>query len=280
MDTLKEILSYLKIFFIVILIFFMFSLIFEHKQNDNFLQEIKNNTSIHSLESNDPDKEMFKNELEYYLKKQSILDSVRNNLTVNQVDKLIRNLSTSNISFNVPKQIYIGDEHPVILLASYGLTKIDLEKSLDSILGKKNQDKIETLSIRSSVLIEAHLTGEHFSITSGSPIRQPLSEFNATKWEWIVEPRLKGNKVLTLTINAVLNSNGKEIPFTLQSFNKKIQVKVKNRFLYWIKTNETLILGLLTLITTFLAVYYGYYLGKNSLKNKKKKHKNDTKNKK
>lgn len=224
---------------------------------------------------------LFQKENAFPLSQELLLyDSLRNSLTTTQIDKLIQSLGYANISFNVPQELFLDEEEPLALVASNGLTRKILENRLDSILGKRNIDKIESHEIKASALIEAQLTGESFSVTSGSPVRQPLSGFNITKWEWIVEPKEKGDKFLTLTVNAILNHNGKEIPYTIETFNKKIKVKVKNRFWYWIKTNETLILGVASLIVTLLAAYLGYYLGKKSSNKEKEISENNLLNKK
>ncbi len=191
----------------------------------------------------------------------------------------------SNIVFNHPKELFLNEEHSITLLVSNDLSRYKLNKNidsnirnkptlnkhLDSILGKKYTDIIEEHRIKSSTLLEAQLTGQSFAVTSGNPVRQPITGHDFTMWTWTVEPKVKGDKMLTLTINAVFDSNGNKIPYTIRTFNKEINVKVRNKFSYWLKKNENLVIGFSTAIVTLLAVYFSFYLGKKSSEKKKRK---------
>ncbi len=182
----------------------------------------------------------------------------------NEIVKVSDSLGYSQIAFNTPSQMILEEENPITLLVANFLTQEELAIQLDSILGKSNLDSLETHRIKSTAFLEAHLTGQNFSVISGSPIRQPIFDYDVTKWEWIVEPKTIGIKYLVLTINIILDVKGKESPYTIQTFKKEINVKVKNKVWHFYKNNESLILAIFGIIFSFLAVYFGFWLGKKA----------------
>lgn len=192
--------------------------------------------------------------------------SVQKNDSAFNLDREISELDESNMGFNAPKQLLLYEEHPVVLLVSNGLSKQKLEQEIKLILGPRNLDSIEVHRIKTNTLIESKLTGTDFSIEYGSPDRQPISEKTFTTWEWTIKPEMPGNKTLTLSINIILNVNGKEEKFNIETFRKQINVKVENSFWYWVKENETIILAILGFIFAIFTTYFSYFLGQKSAK--------------
>jgi hypothetical protein len=194
-----------------------------------------------------------------YLENQSIdLDN-----GYEKIESITDSLQYSQIAFNSPSQMVLNEETYVILLASNYLTEKTLESKLDSIFDRQNNtDSIETHQIRSTALLEAQLTGQNFSVESGSPVRQPVFDYDVTRWDWIVQPKQEGIKFLVLTINVILDLNGKQTPFTIGTFRKEIKVTVENKFEKFYESNQTLIIWFLSTGFTFGSVYFGFWLDK------------------
>jgi len=230
-----------------------------------FYASMEKTSATSSIEFDHFTSEYVKNDIKYleFISNTAIIqDSLNRNYS--SLDKLLEKLDYSNISFNSPDELFLNEEHPVILLVSNKLTKDDLFNKLDSILDNSVTDSLEFHKIKSSAILEAQLTGQSFSVTSGSPVRQPISDFDVTKWEWIIQPIVEGDKHLVLTVNAILNINGTETPYTIQTFRKKIKVNVKNKLWFNYKKNEDLYLTIFGIIGALLVAYFSYRLGKRT----------------
>ena len=84
----------------------------------------------------------------------------------------------------------------------------------------------EGTTIKVSPLMEARLSGLHFTIEANTPERQPVSNVAPTEWSWDVGPTETGNQELHLTLTAILSVGGHNQPRTIRTFDKVLKVHV------------------------------------------------------
>ncbi len=212
-------------------------------------------------------KEYLRNDIKYLeqLSKEVIIkDSLNRPGDYINVDMLLGRLKYSNIIYNPPDKLYLRQDYPLSLLISRGLSKIELFSRLDSILGNSKIAPLRFEKIKSSAMLEVKLTGQSFSISSGSPEIQSISSVDVTRWKWIIKPMEVGDKHLMLSINAILNIDGKEQSHSIETFNTKIEVSVKDKFWYYVIKYQNYLIGIGTLLSGLICVYFGFWLNRNS----------------
>lgn len=135
------------------------------------------------------------------------------------VDTVIDSLRVGDIAFSTPESVRLNETTSVVLLLS-------LQKHAES-LARVLEGRVETAEgIKISPEMEAVLVGDGFKITPVTPTKQVVGSFNTTRWEWKITPNTKGNQELHLSLNARVQVEGKDSPYVVQTFTKRILVEV------------------------------------------------------
>ena len=123
-----------------------------------------------------------------------------------EIDDELRRLVPASIAFNAPTTMRLDHTAHIQLLLSPAASIPELKKKITAI-GER-----EGTTIKVSPLMEARLSGLHFTIEANTPERQPVSNVAPTEWSWDVEPTETGNQELHLTLTAILSVGGHNQP--------------------------------------------------------------------
>jgi hypothetical protein len=136
------------------------------------------------------------------------------------IDRLLSKMAWGNIAFNSPKTMGYGETTGIQLLLSRSRTTQALA---DLIVEPGDRERYTILT---SDQIEAHLIGDGFEIKSITAETQVLDKQGVTEWKWDVRPKWLGKQRLHLSLDAKLDSNGKDISHTMRTFYQPIDVKI------------------------------------------------------
>ena len=125
-----------------------------------------------------------------------------------------------NIVFNTPDTMQFGETRGIQLLLSPKLTIQELEKQLEESGGVRQR------RIRISRVMEANLTGRDFKIDPITVALQLVNPDGVTEWRWEVTALDAGRHNLYLSMNAILEIDGKELPHTIQTLYEVIEVQI------------------------------------------------------
>ena len=135
------------------------------------------------------------------------------------VDDILAKLKTGNIAFNSPKEMKVEESEVVELILSLKETTASLAKQLSGT-------NIETAEgIKLAPRMEATLTGTNFNIKEMTPSEQAISGSQTTKWSWAVTAEKPGMQILHLSLSTRIEIQGKDTPFIVNTFERKIVVK-------------------------------------------------------
>lgn len=137
-----------------------------------------------------------------------------------EIDRILANLPYGNIVFNAPDTMSVNRPQTIQVELSANATVDALRKKITAG-GPLSSDRIMI-----SDQLDVHLTGANFLIQAMTPESQPVGTLTTSHWEWRVTPTQSGAQQLELTVNAVLRIDGVEREFSIQTYNKAIDVKV------------------------------------------------------
>lgn len=137
-----------------------------------------------------------------------------------EIDRILANLPYGNIVFNTPGTMSVNRPQTIQVELSASATVDALRKRITAG-GPLSSDRIMI-----SDQLDVHLTGANFLIQAMTPESQPVGTLTTSHWEWRVTPTQSGKQQLELTVNAVLRIDGVEREFSIQTYDKSIDVKV------------------------------------------------------
>lgn len=140
--------------------------------------------------------------------------------TIGPVDDALAGLKPANIAFNTPSELHLDGQEAVQLLVSREQAIEELQKQIEAA------GKTEGHQITVSDVMIATLTGLDFDIERTSDARQPVASTGVTMWGWSVEPTEPGTRSLHLTLSALINVDGKEETYTVETFDRTWTVVV------------------------------------------------------
>ncbi len=147
------------------------------------------------------------------------------NVDFAEVDRLLQQMPTGNITYNVPPTMVQGEPHQIHLLMSPSQSLEDLKKQLQNRV--QGNESLEGAQIKIAERMQASLTGPDFDIAPGEPQVQPVSSVEPTEWQWTVTPKKAGLLELRLDLYALLIlKDGPPIPRKIRTFDKTIKVRV------------------------------------------------------
>ncbi|EJG0703723.1 hypothetical protein C4G67_RS06115 [Vibrio parahaemolyticus] len=141
-------------------------------------------------------------------------------LALNEVDRLLKKFDFGSIAFNVPSSMKLSELKEINLLLSHSKSVQSLVDTIN-IEGKKYGSEIK-LSNR----MQATLKGSGFEVTELSPRIQAVSSDVTSKWKWEVKAKEAGVLNLHFNLSALITLDGASTPIVVDTFNKKVEVKV------------------------------------------------------
>lgn len=136
------------------------------------------------------------------------------------VDSILDQLGTSNMAFNAPRSINLGDHAEIHFIVDPTKSVEDIKSSIEAEGAKHG------FSILVSKILIAKLVAPEFDITNISPERQALDTNGPTEWRWSISPNTKGSHKVHLTVVAVIKVEGESTERFIKSFDQEIVVKV------------------------------------------------------
>jgi len=125
--------------------------------------------------------------------------------------------------------------------------------------------------------MKATLKGNNFEIEEISEMIQVLTLNNITQWKWQIKALKEGPQSLHLSITAIFKINGEEERKTFRTYDRKIDVIVKNKIKFFFFTNwywiTTFISAITVIYTTILTINNktkAYKKTKKKIKRRKK----------
>jgi len=135
--------------------------------------------------------------------------------TENEVDRILSNLREGQVVFDSPNSMRFEYTQVIeVVLYPEGLA-----------VPRLSEDE-EVGSALVSSRMEATLTGLGFSIVATTPAVQAISGVNPTTWRWQVTPVEKGDLVLDLSLNAIIEVEGERTSYVIRTFSEEIEVEV------------------------------------------------------
>lgn len=139
------------------------------------------------------------------------------------IDEAIEAMEWGNIVFNVPERIRLGQAQTIQLLLSPTQTAQQLRQQIRL----DTSDNLRDTTIRVSTVMHADLQGGAFNILSITPEVQAISRKEPTEWRWEVWGTAPGpQQSLHLTLYAIFEINGREMPRSIQTFEEVIEIDV------------------------------------------------------
>lgn len=137
------------------------------------------------------------------------------------VDEAMRRLVDANVAFNSPPRARLGKDLEIVAKISAKLPKETLAREVDEL----GTPKVVPLKV--SDRVAATLSGgSAFDISPAGPQEQAVSENELTTWSWKVTPKAAGEQMLTLTFDAYIQLQGKDVKRTVRTLTQKISVDV------------------------------------------------------
>jgi hypothetical protein len=138
----------------------------------------------------------------------------------NRVDAYLASLPVGEAAFNTPERMRLGET-----------TNIELRLGGPQLAGNLNgritaPGPVETHAVKIGAVMEAQLAGANFEITPLTPAEQPISADQPTEWDWQIKPTAEGRQRLFLTLNVVVEVDGRERRRREKTLQREISVEV------------------------------------------------------
>ena len=185
--------------------------------------------------------------------------------TLGSVDRALKKLKDANIVFDTPSSM---DKHKTYIIH----LKLNASEDIKELLKELDGLQKESATIKYSSRMKAELISENkraFEITAISPSLQATSSLATTTWKWDVTPLESGEQYLHLSLTAFITIEGKETPFSVKTFDKRIKVNIslEDEVVTFIQSNWKWILG--TLLFPFIGFLWSKLKGKKEDKDQK-----------
>ncbi len=140
--------------------------------------------------------------------------------SVNPVDRALAELREANIAFYAPTELDLDEQGDVRLVLSIERSIEELEEEIEEL------GETEGATIRVSDVMIADLSGLGFAIEEITQSTQVVAGEGITDWRWNIAPTETGSRRLHLTLSALISVNGSERPYTIQTFEAELTVRV------------------------------------------------------
>jgi len=125
-----------------------------------------------------------------------------------------------NLVFTVPDSMELYETKGIHMLLSLTKSAKELQQLMNAT------DVLRERKIRVSKVMAARLKGEGFRVEPLTEALQAVDVQGETQWKWEVTALQPGVQKLHLTIDAIVNIDGRDMPHTVQSLSEEIQIHV------------------------------------------------------
>lgn len=136
------------------------------------------------------------------------------------VEAIANKLQWGSIAFDTPHKLALGESATIELLLSPTKSTQELQSKM------KVAENTSKARIRISNRMEAMLKGQGFKIEALVPQEQAISKGKTTHWKWEATPTEDGDKILHLSISAIIKISSEDAPLVIQTYSKKIRVEI------------------------------------------------------
>lgn len=159
-------------------------------------------------------------------------------------DIALAKLKWQHLAFSTPERMEIGASATVSLALGGEQSVENLRRVLTDV------GKIEGSRLQVSDLMEAKLLSDSFDITPITPEKQIVGSQQPSMWKWNIKARSLGRGTLHLSVNALLKFQNTEVPKSVTTFQREIQVSVETTRGVWnfIEAYKVYLGGFLTVI--------------------------------
>ncbi|KPA16215.1 conserved hypothetical protein, membrane [Candidatus Magnetomorum sp. HK-1] len=193
--------------------------------------------------------------------------------------KIIENMDDAVTAYSVPKSMILKETELVNLIIDLKKTEKELvnmliEKKTNGL--KVSNFKFESDELKASSKMKATLNGSYFEIEKISEEIQAMTLNDVTEWKWQIKALKEGRQSLHLSITAIFEIDGKEEKKTFRSYDRIIEVIVKNKIKFFFSNNWYWIALVITTITAIFTAWLTVFLT-NKKKHKQKKKEEESK---
>lgn len=140
-----------------------------------------------------------------------------------RLDDIFGKFRTGNLVFNVPDTMKLNSSQGIHLVLSVDRTVAALRKII------KEDGVLRERSVQVSQIMAADLKGPGFKVENINPALQVVNFSGETEWRWEITAIKPGVQRLYLTLNAIVNIDGQERPYTLMTHQEEINIYVTIR---------------------------------------------------
>ena len=196
------------------------------------------------------------------------------------ITQKIETMKDAVTAYSVPKSMILKETALINLIIDF---KKSEEKLVNMLIEEKKKKglnifdfQFESDELKASGKMKATLKGSNFDIAEISEPIQVLTLNDISEWKWQIKALKEGRQSLHLSITAIFEINGKEEKKTFRTYDRIIEVIVKNRIKFFFSSNWSWIALVITTITAIFTAWLTVFLtNKKTHKQKKKKSKEE-----
>jgi hypothetical protein len=142
-----------------------------------------------------------------------------------ETDRILCGLPAAYVAFTAPPELELDEPAYIGAVLHRELRWRELEDVLEAKLGRLSSP-IDTATIRAANRMGARLEGQGFEITPSGTFIRAVGSADTVAWSWQVTPRRRGEQLLTLSIDAYIDVEGKETPRAFTVLERRIPIRV------------------------------------------------------
>lgn len=170
-------------------------------------------------------------------------------------DAALARLPWQELVYEAPARMEFGSKGEVDVALGGNRTLPELTKLL------QNSGTAVGQRVLVSPRMRAHLTGSGFQIVANTPEVQIVSTKEPTEWHWQIKAQDFGPQTLYLSLNALLNVDGKDSEKSVRTFEHRVVVGVNSTAAAWTLAERhwVVLAGIATFVGSIL-IYLGKWL--------------------
>jgi len=232
--------------------------------------QLKSNSSVMIVENDSELKEMF-----FYGAYPMDAKCNKSYSKTTLITQKIEALNDAVTAYSVPKSMVLKETALVNLLLDFKKSEQEIVNILLHEKKKKglivSNYQVESDKLKASGKMKATLKGNNFKIAEISESIQVMSFNDVSEWKWQIKALKEGRQSLHLSLSAIFEIDGKEERKTFRTYDRIIEVVVKNKLKFFFSANWYWIALIITTITAIFTALLTNNNTKNNYKKSKRK---------